>query len=62
MDALVPSALCVVGGWLLIALLFVLRDEVSGAQKEAGQELWNRVRLPHCRCPELCDILIWAVA
>jgi hypothetical protein len=30
MDALVPSALRVVGGWLLIALLFVLRDDVSG--------------------------------
>lgn len=31
MDALIPAALRVVSGWLLIALLFVLRDDISGA-------------------------------
>ena len=44
MDMLDPSTLQVVGGWLLIALLFVLREVASGALKEAGKELWERLR------------------
>ena len=44
MDALDPAAVQVVGGWLLVALLFVLREVVSGALREAGKEFWRWVR------------------
>jgi hypothetical protein len=50
------SDLPVVGGYLVLAGLFVLREITSGALNEAGKELWiwarDRVtRLAHdCRC------------
>jgi hypothetical protein len=34
----------VVGGGLLLAGLFVLREVASGALKEAGKELWTWTR------------------
>ena len=53
MDSLDPSALQVVGGFLLLAGLFVLREVVSGAMKEAGKDLWGWVKsrrsTPRCR-------------
>ncbi len=39
MDVLDPPTVQVVGGWLLVALLFALREVVSGTLKEAGKEL-----------------------
>jgi hypothetical protein len=47
MDAWDPSTLQVVGGWLLVALLFVLREVASAALKEADKELRKRVRSRH---------------
>ena len=44
MDAWDPPTLQVGGGWLLLAVLFVLREVVSGALKEAGKDIWRRVR------------------
>jgi hypothetical protein len=44
MDAFDPAALQVVGRWLMLALLFVLREVASGALKEAGKELWAGTR------------------
>jgi hypothetical protein len=38
------SNLQVVGGYLVLAGLFVLREIASGALKEAGKELWNWVK------------------
>jgi hypothetical protein len=38
------SHLQVVGGFLLLAGLFVLREIASGALKEAGKELWMWAR------------------
>jgi hypothetical protein len=40
MDFLEPASLRVLGGFLLLAGLFVLRELVSGALKEAGRDLW----------------------
>jgi hypothetical protein len=40
MESLDPSALQVVGGFLMLAGLFVLREIVSGALKEVGKDLW----------------------
>jgi hypothetical protein len=40
MDSLDPSALQVVRGLLLLAMLFVLREFASGALKKAGEEFW----------------------
>ena len=40
MDSLDPSALQVVGGFLMLAGLFVLREIVCGALKEVGKDLW----------------------
>ena len=54
MDSLDPSALQVFGGILLLAGLFVLRELVSGALKEAGKELWvwarDRGSRRDCHC------------
>ncbi len=56
MDVLDPPTLQVVGGWLLVAMLFVLREVASGALKVAGKELWDRMRqrrrwhAPGCFC------------
>jgi len=44
MDSLHPSALQVVGGFLVLAELFVAREFASGALKEAGKEFWGWVR------------------
>jgi hypothetical protein len=50
------SSLQVVGGYLVLAGLFVLREITSGAMKEAGKDLWTWVREKrsrrdrHCRC------------
>ena len=40
MDRLDPSALQVVGGFLTLVVLFVLREFASGALKKAGEEFW----------------------
>src|SRR5215207_3961308 len=40
MDSLDPSALQVVGGFLTLVVLFVLREFASGALKKAGEEFW----------------------
>src|SRR5215212_5322242 len=40
MEFLEPATLQVVGGFLLLAALFVLRELASGALKEAGKDLW----------------------
>ena len=40
MDSLDPSALQVVGGILMLVVLFVLREFASGALKKAGEEFW----------------------
>src|SRR5687768_1868385 len=40
MDLLDPSALQVVGGVLMLVVLFVLREFASGALKKAGEEFW----------------------
>jgi hypothetical protein len=40
MDSLDPSALQVVGGILLLAVLFIIREFASGALKKAGEEFW----------------------
>src|SRR5688572_7784393 len=40
MDSLDPSAFQVVGGLLLFAMLFVIREFASGALKKAGEEFW----------------------
>ena len=44
------SNLLVVGGFLLFAGLFVLREIASGALKEAGKDLWGWVRDRGSRC------------
>ena len=41
MDGFDPSALQPVAGFLLLVLLFVLRELAAGALKEAGKELWT---------------------
>ncbi len=41
MDPLEPSTLHVVGGFLVLAGLFVLPEIVSGVLKEARKELWR---------------------
>jgi hypothetical protein len=38
------SNLQVVGGFLLLAGLFILREFASGALKEAGKDLWGWVK------------------
>jgi hypothetical protein len=38
------SALQVVGGYLVLVGLFVLREITSGALEEAGKELWTWAR------------------
>src|SRR5215207_2216527 len=40
MDRLDPSTLQVVGGFLTLVVLFVLREFASGALKQAGEEFW----------------------
>jgi hypothetical protein len=40
MDSLDPSALQVVGGFLTLVVLFVLREFAAGALKKAGEEFW----------------------
>ena len=51
-----PSALQVAGGIALLLLLFVLREFLSGALREAGKEAWPalvraaRRRFPLQRC------------
>jgi hypothetical protein len=47
MDSLDPSALQVVGGFLLVAGLFVLREFASGALKKAVEVFWVWAR--RCR-------------
>jgi hypothetical protein len=44
MDTIEPSSLQVVGGFLMIVGLFVLRELASGALKEAGKDLWIRAK------------------
>ncbi len=44
MDLPEPSSLQPVGGLLLLAGLFVLRELVSGAMREIGKDLWTRVK------------------
>jgi hypothetical protein len=44
MDGFDPSALQLVAGFLLLTLLFVVRELASGALKEAGKELWGWTR------------------
>jgi hypothetical protein len=44
MDLPEPSSLQPVGGLLLLAGLFVLRELVSGAMREIGRDLWTRVK------------------
>ena len=51
MDVFDPPTLQIVGGWLLVAFLFVLREIASGALKEAGKELWADVRQRHAPRP-----------
>ena len=41
MHVLELAALQVVGGFLMLAGLFVLREIASGALKEAGKKLWT---------------------
>ena len=53
MDNLEPSVLQAVGGVLTLIILFVLRELVSGALKEAGKELWLWTRTRRngkCQC------------
>lgn len=38
------SALQIVGGLLLLAALFVLREFASGALRQAGEDFWERLR------------------
>lgn len=38
------SALQIVGGLLLLAALFVLREFASGALRQAGEDFWERMR------------------
>jgi hypothetical protein len=45
METLDPSAFQVVGGMLLLVGLFVLREIVSGALKEAGKDLWGWAKM-----------------
>jgi hypothetical protein len=45
MESLDPSALKVVGGFVTLAVLFVLREFASGALKEAGKVFWGWVRV-----------------
>jgi hypothetical protein len=44
MDSLDPSALQVVGGFLVLAGLFVVREFASAALKEAGKAFWGWAR------------------
>jgi hypothetical protein len=43
-DMLDRSTLQVIGGWLLVVLISVLREVAAGALKEAGKDLWGWVR------------------
>lgn len=54
MDAIEPSALQVIGGFLMLAGLFVLREIMSGAMKEAGKELWAWARKRRSRSKYRC--------
>lgn len=54
MDSVDPSALQVVGGFLVLAVLFVLREIVSGALKEAGKDLWAWAREKRSRGNRRC--------
>jgi hypothetical protein len=49
MDSLDVSELQVIGGLLMLAALFVLREFASGALKKAGEEFWLWVRRGHAR-------------
>jgi hypothetical protein len=44
MDRLDPSVLQVVGGFLTLVVLFVLREFASGALKKAGEDFWVSTR------------------
>lgn len=44
MHTLEPSTLQVVAGFALLCLLFIAREIASGALREAGKDLWKRVR------------------
>src|SRR4051794_27221065 len=44
MDSFDPSALQVVGGFLTLAVVFVLREFASGAMTKAGEEFWVSAR------------------
>jgi hypothetical protein len=44
MDRLDPSALQLVAWFLLLTLLFVVRELASGALREAGKELWDLLK------------------
>lgn len=54
MDSFEPSTLQVIGGFLMLAGLFVLREITSGALKEAGKELWAWVRERRSRTKRRC--------
>ena len=45
MDTVEQSTLQVVGGFPLLAMLFVVREVAAGALKEAGRELGKWVQL-----------------
>lgn len=44
MDGLDGSPAQVIGGALLLVLLFVVREFVSGALRQAGEDAWVRTR------------------
>ena len=44
MDHVEPSVLQVVAGFALLVALFVVREIVSGALREAGKDLWTWIK------------------
>src|SRR5829696_2995719 len=44
MESLDPSTLQVIGGFLVLAVVFVIREFASGALKKAGEEFWTWAR------------------
>jgi len=49
MHTLEPSALQVVAGFALVCVLFVAREIASGALREAGKDLWKRIKCRSAR-------------
>lgn len=44
MESLEPSVLQVVAGLALLVALFVVREIISGALREAGKDLWTWIK------------------